>query len=85
MAKETYNEKRNSFAERLKTSTPSVPIQKVEPIAVEEPKEEEVQINAWIPKSLMKRIKTQAVMEELSIKQIVNKALEDYLDVTTAV
>ncbi len=79
-----YKEKRNSFAERLKSEPTSITIQQVEPIVtvaskVEEPKIEEIQINAWIPKDLMKRIKTNGVMEEKSIKDIVVEALMSYV------
>ena len=71
-----YKEKRNSFAERLKSEPASVNIQQVEPIVsvmpkIEESKVEEIQINAWIPKDLMKRVKTKVVMDEKSIKEIV--------------
>ena len=79
-----YKEKRNSFAERLKSEPAAVNIQQVEPIVsvspkVEEPKAEEIQINAWIPKDLMKRVKTKAVMDEKSIKEIVVEALMRYV------
>ena len=46
---------------------------------MEEPKIEEVQINAWIPKDLMKRVKTKAVIDEKSIKEIVVDALSRYI------
>lgn len=79
-----YKEKRNSFAERLKSEPATVNIQQVEPIVpvmpkIEEPKAEEIQINAWIPKDLMKRVKTKAVMDEKSIKEIVVEALMRYV------
>jgi hypothetical protein len=81
----SYKEKRNSFAERLKSEPTAMTIQQVEPIAViakkvEEPKTEEIQINAWIPKDLMKRIKTKAVIEEKSIKEIVVESLMRYMN-----
>lgn len=80
-----YKEKRNSFAERLKSEPAAVNIQQVEPIVpimakIEEPKAEEIQINAWIPKDLMKRVKTKAVMDEKSIKEIVVEALLRYVN-----
>jgi NRPS condensation-like uncharacterized protein len=76
-----YKEKRNSFAERLKTTPAAAQIQKVEPVQtlVVEPKIEEVQINAWIPKELMKRVKTKAVQEERSLKDVVTAALLAYV------
>jgi predicted HicB family RNase H-like nuclease len=79
-----YKDKRNSFAERLKSEPTPLPMQKVEPvvaktIVVEEVKVEEVQINAWIPKDLMKRVKTKAVGEEKSLKEIVIEALSRYV------
>lgn len=80
-----YKEKRNSFAERLKSEPANLPIQKVEPVAAVvmkeiEPKIEEIQINAWIPKDLMKQVKTKAVIEEKSIKEIVTESLLLYLE-----
>ena len=80
----SYKEKRNSFAERLKSEPTDLPMQQVEPVAaiavkMEEPKIEEVQINAWIPKDLMKRVKTKAVIDEKSIKEIVVDALSRYI------
>jgi NRPS condensation-like uncharacterized protein len=76
-----YKEKRNSFAERLKTTPAAAQMQKVEPVQtiVVEPKIEEVQINAWIPKDLMKRVKTKAVQEERSLKDVVTAALLAYV------
>jgi NRPS condensation-like uncharacterized protein len=76
-----YKEKRNSFAERLKTTPAAAQIQKVEPVqtVIVEPKIEEVQINAWIPKELMKRVKTKAVQEERSLKDVVTAALLAYV------
>jgi NRPS condensation-like uncharacterized protein len=76
-----YKEKRNSFAERLKTTPAAAQIQKVEPVQtiVVEPKIEEVQINAWIPKELMKQVKTKAVQEERSLKDVVTAALLAYV------
>jgi hypothetical protein len=79
-----YKDKRNSFAERLKSEPTPLPMQKVEPVVVtpiviEEVKVEEVQINAWIPKELMKRVKTKAVGEEKSLKEIVIEALSRYV------
>jgi hypothetical protein len=79
----TYKEKRNSFAERLKSEPTALPLQKVEPVTayMKElvPKVEEVQINAWIPKDLMKQVKTKAVMDEKSLKEIITEALSLYL------
>jgi hypothetical protein len=77
----SYKEKRNSFAERLKTTPAAAQMQKVEPVQTEvvEPKIEEVQINAWIPKDLMKRVKTKAVQEERSLKDVVTEALLAYV------
>jgi hypothetical protein len=81
----TYKEKRNSFAERLKSEPAALPMQKVEPVVVTivkepEPRVEEVQINAWIPKDLMKQVKTKAVIEEKSLKEIITEALILYME-----
>ena len=80
-----YKEKRNSFAERLKSEPAALPMQKVEPVVVTivkelEPRIEEVQINAWIPKDLMKQVKTKAVIEEKSLKEIITEALMMYME-----
>jgi len=83
MAKTDYNEKRSSFAERLKSTPAPATIQQVQPVAPEPTKIEEVQINAWIPKTLMKRLKTHAVEHEQSLKDIVTAALEQYLSERT--
>jgi hypothetical protein len=80
-----YKEKRSSFAERLKTEPTPINIQKVEPVTIieqakEEPKVEEIQINAWIPKVLMKKVKTKAIAEDKSIKEVVIEALQQYIE-----
>ncbi len=76
-----YESKLGALADRLKTEVPSTPIQKVEPVkesfAV---KEEEAQLNTWIPKSLLKRMKVHGLEHDSSLKEINIKALVFYLD-----
>ncbi len=83
MAKE-YQERRSNFAERLKNSpTSATPIQEVAPVAARvgeaAPKIEEAQLNAWIPKELMKRLKGKALNDDKSMKICVIEAVEAYL------
>ena len=82
MAKE-YDQKRTNFADRLKNAPTAVQMQEVNPVANrnEPPPEEQVQLNAWIPKSLMKKLKAKALDEEKSIKTCLSEALENYLNI----
>jgi hypothetical protein len=77
-----YKDKLSSFASRLKTENTQIPIQEVRPIpSITEIKEPETQLNIWIPKSLMKKLKKFSIDNELSIKEAVinsiNKNIEN--------
>lgn len=78
-----YKSKFETFANKLKTEAPKIPIQEVNPIVPKAVKEEEGQLVAWIPKQLLKRVKSFGVENELSIKDITTKALEQYLSTKT--
>lgn len=82
MAKE-YLEKRSNFADRLKNTAPPVPMQEVNPLPQPAKKMvaavEEIQINAWIPKDLMKRLKAKALAEDKNLKTCITEALEAYI------
>lgn len=80
MAKKTdYADKLQGFADRVKTEPVQLPIQKVMPIqAVTELKEEQ-QLNVWIPKDLMKRLKVKGVEVDKSLKEMVIEALNQFL------
>ena len=72
-----FKDKLNSFASRLKSEEPIVPIQEVKPIQVKPiQKEAETQLNIWIPKSLMKKLKKASIDNDLTIKEFVVNAIE---------
>jgi hypothetical protein len=78
---EEYKNKLGSLADKLKTDTLKIPIQEVHPVksSVDE-KEEEGQLNTWIPKGLLKRVKSFGVDKDLSLKDINILALTFFLD-----
>lgn len=80
MAKETdYTSKLQGFADRVKSEPVQLPMQKVTPVqTVASPKEEQ-QLNVWIPKDLMKRLKVKGVETDQSLKEMVIDALNQYL------
>lgn len=68
------------MANKLKSDKPKTPIQEVNPVKSKEvSKENTAQLNVWIPKGLVKRMKVYALEQELSLKDITIKALESYL------
>ncbi len=76
-----YQDKLSEFAERLKTEDIKTPIQEVKPISktVQNISEPEVQLNVWIPKSLMRMIKQKTLDSDVSMKDWVIKAINLYL------
>ncbi|MGI4729233.1 MAG: hypothetical protein ACRYGB_11730 [Janthinobacterium lividum] len=75
-----YKNKLGGLADRLKKEEPKMPIQEVSPVknkVIE--KEPEGQLNVWIPKILLKKMKTYGVNQEKSQKDIVILALEKFL------
>ncbi|CCH57701.1 hypothetical protein BN8_p06910 (plasmid) [Fibrisoma limi BUZ 3] len=80
MAKSTsYTDKLQGFADRVKTEPAQLPVQKVTPVqSIAEPKEEQ-QLNVWISKKLMKRLKVKGIESDKSLKEMVTEALEKYL------
>jgi hypothetical protein len=78
---EEYKSKLGNLATKLKMGAPKIPIQEVHP--VKQPKaekEEEVQLNTWIPKGLLKRMKSYGIDTDLSLKDINILALKFFLD-----
>ncbi|MDZ7936135.1 MAG: hypothetical protein U5M51_14435 [Emticicia sp.] len=73
--KEAYQNTFESFASRVKTETVPMPIQKVVPTDVfaksKEEKVAEVQLNTWIPKDLMKKVKSKGIDLEMNQKELV--------------
>lgn len=74
-----YKEKLNGFAERLKTNQITAPIQEVKPIKNKLPNEPEIQLNIWIPKSLMKKIKQKSLDDDISIKDLVTNSISSFI------
>lgn len=75
-----YKSKLGGLADRLKKEEPKMPIQKVSPVKDKVvAKEPEGQLNVWIPKTLLKKMKTYGVNQEKSQKDITILALEKYL------
>ncbi|RYY06907.1 MAG: hypothetical protein EOP43_04875 [Sphingobacteriaceae bacterium] len=75
-----YKSKLGGLADRLKKEEPKMPMQEVSLVkdkVVE--KEPEGQLNVWIPKTLLKKMKTYGVNQEKSQKEITILALEKYL------
>ena len=76
-----YKDKLGGLADKLKNDKPKTPIQEVHPIRQSSPlKEDEAQLNVWIPKALLKRLKSYGVEYDHSLKDISTEALKFYLD-----
>lgn len=75
-----YKNKLGGLADKLKKEQPITPIQEVHPIkSIAINKEDEAQLNVWIQKTLLKRMKTHGIEKDLSLKDISILALESYL------
>jgi len=80
MAKETaYKSKLQGFADRVKTEPVQLPVQKVTPVQEAASPKEEQQLNVWIPKDLMKRLKAKGVESDQSLKEMVIDALNQFV------
>lgn len=78
-----YKNKLGGLANRLKEEHPKTPIQEVKPVKNSTlEKLPEGQLNVWIPKTLLKRIKGYGVENELTQKEITILALERLLSST---
>jgi len=76
-----YKNKLGDLADKLKKQVPKTPLQEVRPVKfIEAAKEEEAQLNTWIPKGLLKRVKSYGVEQDLSLKDINIMALRFFLD-----
>lgn len=76
-----YKDKLGGLADKLKKETPKTPLQEVHPIRRStEVKEDEAQLNVWIPKALLKRMKSYGVECDVSLKDINIDALKFFLD-----
>ena len=75
-----YKNKLGGLADRLKKEEPKTPIQEVNPVKIKiADKAPEGQLNVWIPKALLKKMKTYGVEQEKSQKDITILALEKFL------
>ena len=68
----------NDLINKAKASNQIKTIQKVIPVSVKET--EEVQFSFYLDKNLLKRLKQEVLNQDESIKNIINKALENYLE-----
>jgi len=69
----------NDLINKAKSSNQTKTVQKIVPIEI---KEEEAQFSFYLNKKLLKKLKQQALNEDQSIKNVINKALENYLEHT---
>jgi predicted HicB family RNase H-like nuclease len=80
MAKNTaFADKLQGFADRVKTEPVQLPVQKVMPVEPPAASPKEQQLNVWIPKDLMKRLKVKGAEADKSLKEMVTEALEKFL------
>ena len=80
MAKNTaFADKLQSFADRVKTEPVQLPVQKVTPVEPAASPKEEQQLNVWIPKDLVKRLKVKGAETDQSLKEMVTEALSQYI------
>ena len=80
MAKNTaFSDKLQGFADRVKTEPVQLPIQIVTPTQATISSKEEQQLNVWIPKDLMKRLKVKGVETDQSLKEMVVEAIRQYI------
>ena len=67
----------NELINKAKSSNQSRTIQKIVPITTKGI--EEIQFSFYIEKSLLKKLKLNAITENTSMKQLVNNAIKSYL------
>ena len=67
----------NELINKAKSSNQNRTIQKIVPITTKEI--EEIQFSFYIEKSLLKKLKLNAITENTSMKQLVNNAIKSYL------
>ncbi|MBI1184619.1 hypothetical protein GC194_10125 [bacterium] len=80
MAKTTeYQDKLKGFADRIKAEPAQLPVQKVTPLQPAPKAIEEQQLNVWIPKDLIKRLKVKGVETDQTLKEMVTEALNRYI------
>lgn len=76
-----YKNKLGGLADKLKKDAPKTPIQEVGPVKSDVAiKPDEVQLNTWIPKALLKRMKAYGIEKDETLKGINILALEFFLN-----
>lgn len=85
MAKtQDYTDKFKGFADKVKTEKVEIPMQKVVPIKTASKRttldrENSKPFNVWFPNDTIKSLKVRAAMEDCTIKELINKAVDAYL------
>lgn len=80
MTKNTvFVDRLQGFADRVKTEPVQLPVQKVTPIVLAASPKEEQQLNVWVPKDLMKRLKVKGVETDQSLKEMVIEAISQFV------
>ncbi|WP_194852335.1 hypothetical protein [Nonlabens antarcticus] len=68
----------SNWINKIKAKKPPAVTQKVVPVIQEKPKDE-VQLSCYVDKGLMKSLKMQALKEDETIKNIINKSITLYI------
>ena len=71
-----YKERVAGFKNRI-VAQPSTPLQKIVPVKNEEANKKEIQLGVFISQELMTKLKIKAASESKTVKEIVNKVLEE--------
>ena len=71
---EYLKEKMSQLCDKIANKPVNVPMQQVVPI-----KSTEVQLTVWVKKELIIKAKTLSAQKDLTLKEITNIALENYL------
>ncbi len=71
-----YNDKLQNLKDRV-VAAPKPALQEVK--AVQSKLENEVQLNVWMPKTLLHKLKQKALDNQKTVKQLVNEAVEIFL------
>ena len=80
MTKSTeYTNKLQGFADRVKAEPVQLPVQTVTPVQATTETKGEQQLNVWIPKELMKRLKVKGAETDQSLKDMVIEALTRFV------
>ena len=74
---ENYKDKLNNFSKRIAIANQTPTLQEVR--QVEKKAIEEVQLNVWIPKTMLYALKQKSLDKQLSLKEIAQEAFKNYL------